>query len=149
SATIGRTNDARALASALLESASERRAFQMAAAQSVAYLLSAGEIGEALVARLPSTFRDDDVDPLLSARIAIAPAVRAEADGDPAGVRANVMRAAAAFERAGDRKSARAARANVGYASTELGLHEEAETILVAAIDEARTAGASGTVAWA
>jgi serine/threonine protein kinase/tetratricopeptide (TPR) repeat protein len=127
-------------------SAHERPAFLMAAAQCVPYLPH-GEAGDALLARLPSDPTTIS-DPLLAARIHLARASRAQAKGDAIMLLEQISHAAEAFDRAGHRRGARAARANAGYASTELGRHEEAERILREALEDARRAGALGTVAW-
>jgi tetratricopeptide (TPR) repeat protein len=146
-ATLGRLDEARDLAGELMGSAAAGRpAFLVAAAQCAAFL-PPGELGDALLALLPDSAATAD-DPLLAARIHVARGTRAEARGDRATVLDEFGRAADAFERAGHRRGARAARGNAGYACTELGRHEEAEQILRAALDDARRIGELGTVAW-
>ena len=147
-ATLGRANDASALARDLARTHPERRSARMiAAAQCVAFF-PPGDPGDELLALLPDATLDME-DSLLAARVHVARASRAQAKGEPVLLLDHLSQAAAHFDRAGHARGARAARANAGYASAELGRHEEAERTLRAAIVEARSAGALGTVAWA
>jgi hypothetical protein len=133
-ATLGRGDEANELAAELTREGADRRpAFLIAAAQCVAYL-PPGETGDTLLTLLPEAGMLL-ADPLLAARVHVARATRAQAKGDPVLVLEGFGRAAEQFDLAGHRRGARAARGNAGYGSTELGRHEEAETILREALD--------------
>lgn len=81
-------------------------------------------------------------DPLLLANIHFGRAVAAETEfGDPAQVLIEMQRCLDYFEEIGDTRQVCLHRGNVGYARFALGLHEQAEIDLRAAIDDAERLG--------
>ncbi len=106
-------------------------------------LLHAGRYAEAerLLALLDGAAIADD--PFLSAWRARALAIRAAYAGDPAGSLALMAESAAAFEKAGDLRTACQQRGNAGYLERELGLLERAEASLRKALADAERLGLS------
>jgi tetratricopeptide (TPR) repeat protein len=149
SVTTGKLAEALELTEALATEGGERSdAFFMTAARAVSFLLGAGqrEPAERLFALLPA----DADEPLLSARIHVARAMQAHVlRADTLTLGAEMALAAAAFDRAGDEKSACSARSNAGFARASLGRTEEAEKLLRDALAGAKQRGAANVAAWA
>ena len=101
------------------------------------------EHADALLAAIEADVGDlDRADPVVAADIHFGRAVRAEALLHDGGVVLQEMeRCAARFEEIGDLRQACLHRGNVGYAKLELGLHEEAEADLRAALSTAERIG--------
>lgn len=147
SVTLGDVEEANSIAYDLATAGDvSRTPFLVAVAQCAAFL-PLGPTRDTLLTLLPDE-PSRIGDPLLAARIDVARATGAHAKGDTTLALDAFVRAADAFDQAGHQRGARAARGNAGYVSTELGRHEEAESILRSTLDEARQSGALGTVAW-
>jgi hypothetical protein len=150
-ASTGQLADATAFASRLRDAAAgeDKAGYAMALAQSATYLLAAGsrEPAETLLGAL-GALGDVDASPLLVARRALAQSMHAHVIGDAPRAFEEMLRAAEQFERAGDRRSACAARANAGLFDSLMGRLERAERLLNEALAMAERGGALNTVAW-
>jgi len=110
-------------------------------ARAIPPLVYAGEHAraDALLARLPEV---DDVlaatEPRLAGHARWARAIRAISTGDIAAYLRDMEASSAFFEQAGDLRSACLSRVHVGYAATELGDLDRAESILREALSIAR-----------
>ncbi len=100
-----------------------------------------------ILAAMPAALAD--ADPAVNARVLVARATRALVAGDHSAHLALREAAAAAFERAGNLRSACVHRGNLGFALVELGAFEDAEMALRAAIVTAERMGLRQVVASA
>jgi eukaryotic-like serine/threonine-protein kinase len=147
-ASAGKLDRSIELARRFFDAGGDHAARSMAIAQSATYLLTAGEdtIADALLAIVDGGERGED--PLLTARVALAHAVRAHLRGDAMRAADGMLRAAEHFQNAGDSSSATAARANAGLILSFLGRLEQAEALLNESLAMASKNGALNTVAW-
>jgi tetratricopeptide (TPR) repeat protein len=116
------------------------------------YLVFAGDLAasEALLARIgPDDSTLGRMNPLAAGWALTARSVVAWLRGDPGGALDISRRAAAMFERAGDRLSAAYGRSNLGYFFIVLGAHRAAELELRAALEVGRARGVDYVVASA
>jgi eukaryotic-like serine/threonine-protein kinase len=151
SASTGRVTQATDLAERLRRATSgDRPTYLMALAQSATYLLAVGkhESADALLGVLRASPDAVEGSPLLTARSALAEAMHAHVVGNALRAFDEMIRAADHFERAGDRRSACAARANAGLIDSLMGRLDRAEKLLAEALEMARRGGAFNTVAW-
>jgi tetratricopeptide (TPR) repeat protein/tRNA A-37 threonylcarbamoyl transferase component Bud32 len=102
---------------------------------------------DVLLARLATSL--DAPSPAVAGRIHAARALRARYGGDAGGNLAEIERAAACFDAAGDRRNACVRRERLGYAHLELGAHELAERTLRDAMATAQQLGLRNVVATA
>ncbi|MCE9577624.1 MAG: protein kinase [Deltaproteobacteria bacterium] len=105
------------------------------------------ERADQLLARLGAVA--DDAHPGVAGRVHAVRALRARFAGDVARNLAEVERAAACFDRAGDRRNACVRRERLGYAHLELGQHALAERTLTDAMTTAQQLGLRNVVATA
>jgi tetratricopeptide (TPR) repeat protein len=151
----GKADAATPLAERLLDARSgDRPPYMMALAQSATYLLGGGkrDVADGLLRALRTAEEEMGTEarpnPLLTARMTLANAMRAHVTSDAATATALMHRAAGYFQAAGDSRSACAARANAGLISSFLGRLEASEALLTEALALAKKNGALNTIAW-
>jgi len=122
---------------------------RIAAARTAIHLITGGQLAKAMPLYRELEQNADDDDDAVSARVQQTAAFVALLSGDLHGYLLRMVAATAAFERAGDLREAAIQRVNVGNASLQLGMAEQAESALDSALVAGKQMRLSNIVAYA